>query len=125
MMESTAPERYAEFKEQLPVLSDERIAIQEEIIRIQVSWMEEFARRYPKMAANARSIHSYEDTAYDTSYETYLRGELSTYSEQTFVLYGRFITKLLKEKKNLAYETMNYTAKLYGYSSVEDAENRL
>ena len=125
MMESTAPERYAEFKEQLPVLSDERIAIQEEIIRIQVSWMEEFAKKYPKMAGNARSIHSYEDTAYDTSYETYLRGELSTYSEQTFVLYGRFITKLLKEKKNLAYETMNYTAKLYGYSSVEDAENRL
>ena len=125
MMESTAPERYAEFREQLPVLSEERIAIQEEIIRIQVSWMEEFAKEYPKMAGNARSIHSYEDTAYDTSYETYLRGELGTYSEQTFVLYGRFIAGLLKEKKNLAYETMNYTAKLYGYSSVERAENSL
>lgn len=125
MMESTAPERYEEFREQLPALSRERIAIQEEIIRIQVSWMEEFAKEYPKMAGNARSIHSYEDTAYDTSYETYLRGELGTYSEQTFVLYGRFITGLLKEKKNLAYETMNYTAKLYGYSSVERAENSL
>ena len=53
--------------------------------------MEEFAKEYPKMAGNARSIHTSEDNEYNTSYETYLRGELGTYSEETFVLYGRFI----------------------------------
>ena len=87
--------------------------------------MEEFAEKYPKMAGNARSIHTYEDSEYDTSYETYLRGELGTYSEQTFILYGRFITSLMQKGKNLAYETMSNTAKLYGYSSVEDVERRL
>ncbi|MBO5279165.1 MAG: DUF4125 family protein [Lachnospiraceae bacterium] len=125
MMESTAPERYAEFSGQLPELSAKRKEIQEEIIRIQVGWMEEFAEKYPKMAGNARSIHTYEDSEYDTSYETYLRGELGTYSEQTFILYGRFITSLMQKGKNLAYETMSNTAKLYGYSSVEDVERRL
>ena len=125
MMKTTAPEKYAKLQKELPTLSEERLAIQEEIIKIQVGWMEAFAQKYPKMAGNARVIHTYEDTAFQTSYETYLRGELGTYSEITFLLYGRFITDLLREEKNLAYEIMNHTAKLYGYLSVEDAEGQL
>ncbi len=125
MMKSTAPERYAELEPDLPARSGQRIAIQEEIVRIQVAWMESFAAEYPKMAGNARSIHTSEDNAYNTSYETYLRGELGTYSEQTFVLYGRFIASLSREGRNLAYEIMDQTAKLYGYADVEDAEAKL
>lgn len=125
MMKSTAPERYAELEKELPKRSGERSAIAEEIIGIQVAWMEEFARRYPKMAGNARSIHTAEDTPYNTSYETYLRGELGTYSETTFVLYGRFIVELNRQGRNLAYDIMDNTARLYGYTDVEDAEKRL
>ncbi|MBR1816167.1 MAG: DUF4125 family protein [Lachnospiraceae bacterium] len=125
MMESTAPDKYMELKANLPVRSPERIAIQEEIIKIQIGWMEEFAVKYPNMAANSRSIHTYEDTAYNTSYETYLRGELGTYSDDTLVLYGRFIAKVNQEGKNLAYMIMNNTALLYGYSSVEEAETKI
>jgi hypothetical protein len=125
MMQSTAPEKYAELEKNLPVLNEERITIQEAIIRIQVAWMEEFAEKYPKMAGNARSIRTEEDNPYNTSYETYLRGEMSTYSENTFVLYGRFITELMRAGKNLAYEIMQNTAWLYGYDSVEDAEEKL
>ena len=125
MMQSTAPEKYAELEEQLPKRSAERTAIAEEIIRIQVDWMEAFAKEYPKMAANARSIHTSEDSAYNTSYETYLRGEIGTYSEQTFVLYGRFVTELAAKGGNLAYEIMDNTARLYGYADVKDAEKRL
>lgn len=125
MMESTAPEKYAELEKDLPKRSEERIAIQEEIIKIQVGWMEEFAEKYPKMAGNARSIRTSEDTPYNTSYETYLRGELGTYSEETLILYGRFIVSVQQAGKNLAYEIMNQTALLYGYESVEDAEGKL
>lgn len=125
MMQSTAPEKYDELKDTLPVRSEGRIDIQEEIVRIQVEWMEEFANKYPKMAGNARSIHTREDNAFNTSYETYLRGELGTYSEQTFILYGRFIIDLKKRGKNLAYMIMNHTAKGYGYENVEDAEDKL
>lgn len=125
MMKSTCPDRYAELENDLPVISEERKAIQEEIIKIQVAWMEEFADKYPKMAGNARSIRTSDDTAYNTSYETYLRGEISTYSENTFVLYGRFIVELLQANRNLAYEIMGNTAKLYGYESVEDAESKI
>ncbi len=125
MMKSTTPEKYARLERELPALNEERIAIQEEIIRIQVGWMEEFAEKYPNMAGNARVIHTSEDTPFQTSYETYLRGEMSTYSETTFILYGKFITGLLKENRNLAYETMEHTAKLYGYETIEKAEKAL
>ena len=125
MMKSTAPERYEELKKDLPLRSEEREKIAEEIIKIQVAWMEEFAEKYPHMAGNARSIHTYEDSAYNTSYETYLRGELGTYSEETFVLYGRFIASTNMAGENLAYNIMSNTAKLYGYESVEVAEQRL
>lgn len=125
MMESTAPERYAELKQYFPEISAERKQIQEEIIAIQVGWMEAFARQYPKMAGNARRIHTSEDTADDTSYETYLRGELGTYSDATLLLYGRFIAELAQQGKNLAYETMNNTAQLLGYRDAADAERRM
>ena len=125
MMASTAPQRYDEMKDQLPKRSEYRITVQEEIIKIQVEWMEEFAAKYPKMAGNARSIHTSEDSAYNTSYETYLRGEIGTYSEDTLLLYGRFIVEVQRANQNLAYLIMENTAKLYGYASVEDAESKL
>ena len=56
------------------------------------------------------------------SSQTYLRGELCTYSEKTMLLYASFIIGLLKTGRNLAIETMENTAKLYGYASIEDAE---
>lgn len=124
MMKSTAPHKYSELQKALPVLDEERIRIQEEIIKIQMNWMEDFAKEFPKMASRARRLHTYEDEEYDTSYETYLRGELGTYSDNTFVLYGRFIASLAKEGKNLAYDIMSNTAKLYGYASVEAAEKQ-
>ena len=124
-MKTTSPEKYKELEASLPVRSEKREAITEEIVKIQVAWMEEFADKYPRMASNARSIHTYEDNEFNTSYETYLRGEIGTYGEETFVLYGRFISEMISNNKNLAYETMKNTAKLYGYESVEAAEQRL
>lgn len=125
MMKTTCPDRYEELKSDLPELTRDRVEIQENIIDIQVAWMEEFASKYPKMAGNSRTIRTKTDNEFNTSYETYLRGEISTYSEHTFVMYGRFIAGLMQDGKNLAYEIMSNTAKLYGYESVEDAEGRL
>ena len=125
MMESTAPDRYGQIKESLPFISEDKKHIINEIVKIQVDWMEEFAKQYPKAASNARSIHSSEDTLYNTSYETYLRGEISTYSDETLDLYGRFIATLCRENKNLAEMTMRNTAVMYGYGSLEELEDKL
>ncbi len=125
MMESTVPWEYEKIKDKLPELSEERKQITEAVVKIQVEWMEAFAKEFPNLAGNARSIHTSEDRVFNTSYETYLRGELGTYSEELLGMYGRFIAKLAGEGKNLARLTMENTARLYGYDSLESAEKSL
>lgn len=125
MMESTDPIGYIRIYKSLPELSQEKKAIIEAIIEIQVNWMEEFAKRYPKSAGNARSIRTSQDNVHNTSYETYLRGELGTYSDQTLDLYGRFIANLSRKGDNLAEMIMANTASLYGYQSLKDLEEKL
>lgn len=125
MMESTAPEKFEELRDSLPELPKEKKEIMEGIIAIQVAWMEAFAQKYPKVAGNARSIHTSEDTPYHTSYETYLRGEMGTYSDQMLLLYGAFVAGLAKEGKNLAYLTMEHTVHMYGYADIETAEEKM
>ena len=122
MMESTAPEEYNRIKQHFPYISPEKQAIIQQIVALQVSWMEEFSANYPNLAANARSIHTAEDNLHNTSYETYLRGEISTYSDKMLELYGRYIVTYAQSNENLAYKIMQNSAKMYGYNSLEAAE---
>ena len=122
MMESTAPDEYAEFADKLPEKTEQTRKIVDEIAKIQVDWMEEFSKEYPKLANNARDITSDSDNLYNTSYETYLKGELLTYSEKLLKLYGQFVINLAKEGKNLAEMTIKNTALLSGYKSLDEAE---
>lgn len=122
MMESTAPEQYEGMKERFPEIAPEKKEIIERIVALQVAWMEEFAAEYPYLAGSARRIHSYEDNDWDTSYETYLRGEISTYSDKMLELYGRYIAAHGTAGQNLAREIMTHSVRMYGYENLEDAE---
>ncbi len=125
MMESTAPQEYERLKEHFPVLSAEKKAIIEQIVGLQVAWMEEFAKQYPHLAENARSLRTAEDNLYNTSYETYLRGEISTYSDKMLELYGRYIVAYAAENHNLAFAIMENSVHLYGYRDLDAAERFL
>lgn len=122
MMESTAPERYAAFADMLPPLSESHRALVESIIPPMILWMEQYAKKYPKLAAGNRKIYTREDSAYETSYETYLRGELLTYSDDTLRLYQALVQDRLDNGGNLMIEVMVHTVKRYGFSSLEHAE---
>lgn len=124
MMSSTSPLQYARFEKQLPVISEEKKSIIEEIVKVQVSWMEEFSKEYPNLATNARYIHTSEDSEFDTSYETYLRGEISTYSDKLLELYGRYIVDYARGQKNAAREIMLNTVHFYGYKDLDSANQK-
>ena len=125
MMESTAPREYEEMKEHFPYISPQKQAVIEQFVALQVEWMEEFAKKYPHMAENARSVRTAEDNLYNTSYETYLRGEISTYSDKMLELYGRYVVEYASEGRNLAYEIMSNSARMYGYRDVDAAEQSM
>ena len=124
MMSNTDPAMYRNVENRLAPISEDREQLQEAVIKIQVGWMESFAADYPKLAGGSRSIHSKEDNIYNTSYETYLRGEISTYSQKTFIKYANFISTMLLAERNLTKEIMANTVALYGYNSLEEAEAR-
>lgn len=122
MMESTAPDEYAKISASFPAISDSKRQIIENIVSMQVAWMVDFASKYPHLAGNARSIHTYEDHLYNTSYETYLRGEISTYSDKMLELYGRYVVEYAKNGGNIARDIMEQSVWMYGYESLEEAE---
>lgn len=124
MMESTAPEKYEELKPYFPVISEQKKAIIEQIVALQVAMVEEFGENYPNLAGNARDFHTYEDNYYNTSSETYLRGEISTYSDKMLQLYAGFVVDCVKRQINITKETISNTAVLYGYKDIEEFENR-
>ncbi len=125
MMESTAFEEFVEISAGFPAIDDKKRSIIENIVSMQVAWMEAFATDFPHLAGNARSIHTYEDNLYNTSYETYLRGEISTYSDKMLELYGRYIVEYAKNGGNPARDIMEHSVLMYGYEDLEDAEKRL
>jgi len=122
MEESTAPSEYEKIKDHFPIISPQKKQIIEEVVALQVQWMEGFAAEYPKLAGNARSIHTYEDHLWNTSYETYLRGELSTYSDKMLELYGKYIVEYARAGKNVARDIMEESVWMYGYEGLDEAE---
>lgn len=125
MMESTALDEYKELEKYFPPKSDETRAIVDQIAQIQVEWMKDFASKYPKLASQARDITSDSDAIDNASYETYLKGELMTYSEELLKMYAGFVVDLYRKGKNLAQMTIKNTAKLQGYGSLEEAESSI
>ena len=122
MMESTSPDEYRALADKLPRRNAERLNIQEEIIKIRVRQEEEFARQYPNLHDTARPIHTSEDTPWDTSFETYQRGELGTYSDETVNLYHDMIMRMDKNGENLSEKTVANMVKFYGFDSVKSAD---
>ncbi len=125
MMEHASPEEFAEIEKQLPPIPEERRQIINSIAAVQVGMMNEFAEHFPKLAANARSVSEATDEIDNTSYETYLKGELAAYSPETLLEYGYFISEKAQNGENLVFDIMENTVKMYGYSSLEAAEEKL
>ncbi|NTV40444.1 MAG: DUF4125 family protein [Demequinaceae bacterium] len=123
MMASVEPERYArEIEPFLPRLGAERVGIQERIVAVQVQWASQFRALYPRLGEAMRLLTSDQDTLVDTSFETYLRGELGTYSAATLALYEGLVDATLAAAGNLTTRTIGYTVALAGYDNLDDAE---
>ncbi len=126
MMASTAPEDFTKnIEPYIPRLSEERVARQEQVIAQQVAWAKDFRERYPKLGEAMRVLTTTEDTPSATSFETYLRGELGTYSDQTFERYEAMIGEraAASPQRNITEETLLHTVQLGGFDTLEEAES--
>ena len=101
---------------------EKRIAIEEDLVQLQLDWLQKFIDHYPKIAGYVRFI--YTNDAQETI-ETALRRDAAAYGDRTFILFGKFITDIAQAGGNLTYDIMNNMTRLYGYGGVEDAERQL
>lgn len=123
MMENTDPEYFAGIQAQLPVVDQQKRELIQALCDIEVSMREEMNQRYPYLLSQARLTYSSQDEKDDTSFETYLRGELMTYRDETLYLYGQMVLSMVQNHENLIEKILMNTVKAYGYASLEEANN--
>lgn len=125
MMEDTVPEEYENIRCALPEIPEQKHRLVDWLTEKEVLWREDFNRRFPDYGRLGRPLRKEDARFGDTSIETYARGELKTYSEQTLELLTEQYQRLEAEGKNPAVEIMDYTARQYGYRDSADAQEKL
>lgn len=94
----------------------------DKIVDVQCTWQRAMIKKYPGIMSAGRPLTSVEDSAFMTSFETYLRGELETYSNATLELLHFDILDKNMKGINMAEELYLYLVKEKGYDSLDEAE---
>jgi len=97
----------------------------EEIVRLKMDWQRAMFRDYPAVMSGARPLTDESARAQMTSFETYARGELETYSERTLALLHRDMLAMQAAGESLSVKVYDYLVRASGYASLAEAEKKL
>lgn len=122
MMKYNSPKEYEKIKNLLEQPSSQKLGLVEKIMEIYMKWEEEFFKAYPIFSSMGRPLYSKQDDDEDTSIETYLRGELLSYSEKTLNLYLKYIIEMKEKNINLAMKNMDNLASMQGFKNSDEVE---
>ena len=122
MMKYNSPEEYKKIKDILEKASDEKTDLVNKIMFIYMEWEKEFFESYPIFSSMGRPLYSSEDDNIETSIETYLRGELLSYSEKTLKLYLNYVIDNKEKNINLAIKNMDNLARMQGFNDSDEVE---
>ena len=122
MMETSSPGEFAKIAACLPAPDQASLALIEEIVAVNLKWKVELNERYPLLSGNGRALRAQDDSVRETSFETYLRGELKTYSPRSIRILHRHTTEQQGSGINGAASVLLSQARRYGYASLAEAE---
>jgi len=125
MMAHTAPDEYAQLAPHLPPLEAETLALIDAIVATVLRWEHALEAAYPNLLKRGRPLLQSADRPGVTSLETYLRGELATYSTRTLHHHHAHIRQQAAAGINGARITLEYMVHCSGYASLEAAEQAL
>ena len=115
--------KYARMQGLLPPV--ESSPVLDEIMRLKMDWQRAMFRDYPAVMAGARPLTAESTRAQMTSFETYARGELETYSERTLEFLHRDLLEIQARGESLSEKVYDYLVRASGYASLKDSEVKL
>lgn len=122
MMKVTNPLEYEQIKNDLRPVTTEAVQLVEKIMGISSAWSADVDMRYPNIRLFGRPAT---ENGTWTSVDTYLRGELLTYSAKTLSLCLRDIYQAQAQSVNLSELNLLHMARFYGFQSLDDMEKRI
>jgi hypothetical protein len=125
MMQTTWTSEYNRIKDLLPVVDSRAIELIERIVPVVLTWEEELIKKFPHILKRGRPLFSREDAPGVTSFETYFRAELATYSPKTLALYQANILQQLSAGINGSEITLANMMHRYGFGSLEETNATL
>jgi hypothetical protein len=115
--------KYARMQGLLPPAAGSPVL--EEIVRLKMDWQRAMFRDCPAVMSGARPLTDESTRAQMTSFESYARGELETYSERTLAQLHRDLVAMLAAGENLSEKVYDYLVRANGYASLAEAEKKL
>ena len=125
MMEYSAPSEFEGVKHLLPDISNGSLTLIRQIEKIYLNWGDEFESKFPKFSKLCRPLRSSGDIPERASVQTYLIGELSSYSTRTVLFYYDYVKHCVEKGINLIYVTHTDVVKKKGFNSIEEVESAL
>lgn len=125
MMEYSAPSEFEGVKHLLPDISNGSLTLIKQIEKIYLNWGDEFESKFPKFSKLCRPLRSSGDIPERASVQTYLIGELSSYSTRTVLFYYDYVKQCVEKGINLIYVTHTDVVKKKGFNSIEEVESAL
>jgi hypothetical protein len=98
--------KYARMANMIPCGNDDPFI--DAIVRRQKEWQEELSRAYPSFMSGARPLETTGVPGGQTSFETYLRAEMETFSPKT-------LARLFQEIERKKAAGINMSEEVYGY----------
>lgn len=124
MEQVTFPEEYAKIAHLLPPVSEEVQSLVHELAALHLVWDREAAEKYPLLRGRGRPLTGRQGDP-ETSAQTYLEGEYSTFSARTLRLLVKREQDAFDSGENLVIEQLDATVRAYGWASIDAAEAHL
>lgn len=122
MMSVTHPDEYARIAAQLPVIDAESFRLVDRIATQHDLWDREVAKKYPNIRGRGRQREEESQAGGGPTANTYLIGELLTYSLPTLQQVLTDVETALNEGRNLVELQLAETVKQYGWADLATAE---
>lgn len=122
MMKVTHPAEYEQIKNNLRPITNEQVLLVDKIMAAFSGWNSEVDHLFPNIRTFGRPAT---ENGTWTSVDTYLRGELMTYSTKTLNLCLQDVYLAQAQSVNLSELNLLFMARFYGFDSLYDMEAKM